>query len=637
MASPLNSSSKCRKKVSSLAQLLGKKKRFRCLSTSVNGSIEVISSSLDNINNVDLKGNLAQSDPCDNSNQVQPSELTTNTNVSLCCALTESSQTPIHLSKTKDQNSPNEHCLLDRVGGSKLKEISDDIPPEELPFLVKPNSETNITVKESCKTKKKDHKRSFSLSRSLFSSAEKNTEKIDSKSPESSPTLQLNNRRWMLSRRSVDNIAVSSTGSSPTSTRSQPEGRKRRSRPSSVVVLSRHEGEATASTDSLARQSLLAAQVLHLIPANKARERNYLCGRIAANSLLGKVELERVLPQREVRIYVATWNMNGQAPPNALNALLLPDCMDHVPEIVVIGTQESYPDRGSWEITLQETLGPSHVLYHSSALGTIHLAVFLRRDLIWFCSVADEATYSVRPGTAFRTKGAVGVSFYLFGSTFLFITCHLTAHEERVKERLQDIKRIIKALELPSRLPIRNSSADVTDKFDYVIWSGDLNFRLSRPRSEVMEWISSRSFPLLQPAQLTPGDQLTQSILNGCALRGFEEGPLTFPPSYKYDPGTQIYDTSSKQRTPSYTDRILYKSRRKDEGIECLAYSSVQSVSTSDHKPVWGLYKVSIRPGIDTIPLNAGLFSREVYLEAIKRRAAAMDQHTDASTVCSLQ
>lgn len=37
------------------------------------------------------------------------------------------------------------------------------------------------------------------------------------------------------------------------------------------------------------------------------------------------------------------------------------------------------------------------------------------------------------------------------------------------------------------------------------------------------------------------------------------------------------------------------------------------------------------------IPLNAGLFSREVYLEAIKRRAAAMDQHADASTICSMQ
>lgn len=39
---------------------------------------------------------------------------------------------------------------------------------------------------------------------------------------------------------------------------------------------------------------------------------NYLHGRIAGNSLLGAMELERVLHNREVRVYVGTWNMNGQ-------------------------------------------------------------------------------------------------------------------------------------------------------------------------------------------------------------------------------------------------------------------------------------------------------------------------------------
>ena len=37
------------------------------------------------------------------------------------------------------------------------------------------------------------------------------------------------------------------------------------------------------------------------------------------------------------------------------------------------------------------------------------------------------------------------------------------------------------------------------------------------------------------------------------------------------------------------------------------------------------------------IPLAAGLFNRDVYLEAIKRRAAAMDQREGSSTVCSIQ
>ena len=35
---------------------------------------------------------------------------------------------------------------------------------------------------------------------------------------------------------------------------------------------------------------------------------------------------------------------------------------------------------------MQETLGPSHVLFHTAIYGVLYLNVFLRRDLIWFCS-----------------------------------------------------------------------------------------------------------------------------------------------------------------------------------------------------------------------------------------------------------
>lgn len=65
----------------------------------------------------------------------------------------------------------------------------------------------------------------------------------------------------------------------------------------------------------MAKQALMAAQVLNLIPTEKARERNYLTGRLASVSLLGKVHLERMIPSREIRIFIGSWNMNGQMPP----------------------------------------------------------------------------------------------------------------------------------------------------------------------------------------------------------------------------------------------------------------------------------------------------------------------------------
>jgi hypothetical protein len=46
--------------------------------------------------------------------------------------------------------------------------------------------------------------------------------------------------------------------------------------------------------------------------------------------------------------------------------------------------------RIDWEILLQEVVGPTHVLFHSNHFGTLSLCIFLRRDLIWFCTGTDR-------------------------------------------------------------------------------------------------------------------------------------------------------------------------------------------------------------------------------------------------------
>ena len=108
--------------------------------------------------------------------------------------------------------------------------------------------------------------------------------------------------------------------------------------------------------------------------------------------------------------------------------------------------------------------------------------------------------------------------------------------------------------------------------------------------------------------------------------------------------GKDSYDTTSKQRTPSYTvsrlrgwgagarppggfrawglcwragegragqprlpptgpgtlpqDRVLFRSRHKDD-ICPVKYSSCPGIRTSDHRPVYGLFRVKVRPGRD--------------------------------------
>lgn len=198
--------------------------------------------------------------------------------------------------------------------------------------------------------------------------------------------------------------------------------------------------------------------------------RNFLHGRIAANSLLGPVELEKVLPNRELKIFIGTWNMNGQNPPKQLNDFMLPSDIETVPDLLAIGTQESCSERNEWEAALQETLGPSHVLLCSTSLGTLHLAIFLRRDLIWFCSIPEDDNFSTRTGTAFRTKGAVAIALMLFGTSFLFVTAHLTAHQDKVKERIHDIKRIVRNLDLPKDLPTKHKSKGIILMSPYIMF-----------------------------------------------------------------------------------------------------------------------------------------------------------------------
>ena len=56
-----------------------------------------------------------------------------------------------------------------------------------------------------------------------------------------------------------------------------------------------------------------------------------------------------------------------------------------------------------------------------------------------------------------------------------------------------------------------------------------------------------------------------------------------YDPSYKYDIGTQTYDTSKKRRTPAWCDRILWRGEK--EHVACSGYSRSE-LTTSDHRPV---------------------------------------------------
>lgn len=169
----------------------------------------------------------------------------------------------------------------------------------------------------------------------------------------------------------------------------------------------------------------------------------------------------------------------------------------------------------------------------------------------------------------------------------------------------------------------RNCSSTLPQVFDRVVWAGDLNYRINTPRA-VADLLLSKDMHevLLKNEQLSlerskhggEGGAGSQGEGRGESLvpfSGYSEGPLNFRPTYKFDSGTDTYDTSTKQRVPAWTDRILYSgaasrvggchegkggqdkgARETDDvqaaadGMQLRAYRSVEELKTSDHRPV---------------------------------------------------
>ncbi|TID14470.1 hypothetical protein CANINC_004758 [Pichia inconspicua] len=102
-------------------------------------------------------------------------------------------------------------------------------------------------------------------------------------------------------------------------------------------------------------------------------------------------------------------------------------------------------------------------------------------------------------------------------------------------------------------------------------------------------------------AHLFEYDQLNQQMFNGKSFPFFDEMEIHFKPTYKFDRGTDNYDTSEKQRVPSWTDRILvYSKNKRLTELEQLRYNSISQIKFSDHKPVYGIFHAKMEIVDDT-------------------------------------
>ena len=168
-------------------------------------------------------------------------------------------------------------------------------------------------------------------------------------------------------------------------------------------------------------------------------------------------------------------------------------------------------------------------------------------------------------------KGAVVGRFNIEDSSVCIIACHLasgSSQNDLRKSQIQDIQADIFIKEKNDRKLMQ------IFEHDYKFICGDLNFRIDLHGNIIRKLVIEGNYD-----ELLKYDQLSQAFSQG-VLPGYKEALIRFPPTYKFDIGSDTYDSSKKQRAPAWCDRILCNG-----DIEIEHYSSVD-IKHSDHRPV---------------------------------------------------
>ncbi|VEU36733.1 unnamed protein product [Pseudo-nitzschia multistriata] len=338
---------------------------------------------------------------------------------------------------------------------------------------------------------------------------------------------------------------------------------------------------------------------------------------------------------RQSTIFVGTWNVNAKGKEESLREWICGDWMRHnlMPDIVVVGFQEivdlnavnvavgnkTEQRTQYWSDQLLQTLNPSHnqhgqplapqysLVMQRSLVGLL-ICLFVKVQHRPRCKAVASDSVGVGVMGMMGNKGGVSVRLQFYDSNICFICSHLAAHRENVAGRNADFLNVLQKTsfevgEEVVRETIRNgsmsqwalgtSSVSATDH-DVVFWLGDLNYRIdeSMPVEKVLELSIQKRLDPLRPL-----DQLNVERKEGRAFQGFEEGVLNFVPTYKYQPGTDVYEQrpEKKLRAPAWCDRILWMSPDDPQHIQQLTYNRSETPNCSDHKPVYSTLRCTVK------------------------------------------
>jgi len=271
-----------------------------------------------------------------------------------------------------------------------------------------------------------------------------------------------------------------------------------------------------------------------------------------------------------------------------------------------------------WKASVEAALPNGYQLVAEQQLIGLYLVIYASPDVL--PQVKHVSTTSVGTGLMgyMGNKGAVTTRIVLGETTRLvFINSHLAAGADKasLERRNWDAAQIESRTRFDPIVDSLGSSQSTGEGLgdeDFAFWFGDLNYRLhgmpgddvrrlltvhtkdmdqeghdrlstssdSKDETQLASGAAGDSVPIppeLDPASLQttilsllPHDELHQMMKAGKAFHdGWEEGPIRFLPSYKYDIGkVGVFDSSEKRRCPSWCDRIIYRTRAAKQQYE---------------------------------------------------------------------
>ncbi|QDS67482.1 hypothetical protein FKW77_001067 [Venturia effusa] len=339
---------------------------------------------------------------------------------------------------------------------------------------------------------------------------------------------------------------------------------------------------------------------------------------------------------KSIHIQVGTFNLNGKTHGlgEDLSCWLCPpvDPSQRFPEIVAIGLQEivelspqtvmSEPGplrRNQWAAAVRSTLnenaaqhgGEEYVEMRSGQLVGAALLILVKQSVLPSIKNIEGAIKKTGMSGMAGNKGAVAIRMDFANTSLCFVTAHLAAGFSNYEERNRDYRTIAEDLRFQ-----RNRSIN---DHDSVIWFGDFNYRIGLGNEKVRAYIDRGDLDTL-----FDNDQLyiqrTRSNIHN-VFDHYDEAKITFLPTYKFDLGSDTYDTSDKGRIPAWTDRVL----RKGSNLRQINYNSAP-LRFSDHRPVYATFQCDVS-------MVDEAYRDRLNLELYEKRTALVGDRTASANV----